>query len=305
MKTTYLLLLSGFFLLGGCKSDNDKIIEPIEIEVQDDFVVEKIQRSVLWNWANTRIGESGKYSSPNFYSFLDKYSNNELIGLEMHTSFASALTPTFNDPKNGNLPTFTKDMNDRLESIIYYNDSFPIIRLNDEFKGGVTIDIDNVNNSIQKFNAQEPSVGVAAKATVKDNLITVHTKTKFFKESEGRYYLSVLLLEDEVNSVQQVGAEIDSSYLHRKVLRASAIDGAMSDQKAYSNEPIINGNILADTELQDSFKLEYALTNNLPEGFVPWEFNKSNTSVVVIVWKQIGFTYNFNMINAVEVAFSE
>jgi hypothetical protein len=305
MKTIQLLIFSCLILIGGCKSDNEEIINPIDDEDKDSFVVEQIQRSILWNWASTRIGESGKYSSPAFYSLLDEYSNNELIGIEMHTSFGSALTPTFNDPGNNNVPTFTKDMNDRLEAIIYYKDSFPIIRLNDEHQGGVILDTDNIRNSISEFNAQELTLGIAAKATVENNVITVNTKTKFFKESEGRFHLSVLLVEDEVNSVQQVGAEKDSNYLHKKVLRASAINGTGSNQKAYTTESIVTGNITANTELQDSFKFEYTPTTNLPDGVVPWEFKKSNTSVVVIVWKQIGFTFNFDMMNVVEVAFTE
>lgn len=274
--------------LYSCKPDEGVETKPFEEEPLDGLTVEKVQRSLIWNWSTTELAECGDYSNKSFYGLIEEFSDNELIGIEFHSFVNSYLTNTFNNPNDGNRPYTTYTFNEGIEDYLNYNDSFPLLRLNNEFVGGVSVNSNAVSNEIRSYNQQEPLVGTTAKASVEDDIITVITKIEFFKEAQGKYLMSALFIEDEVVSIQKTGSGLNSNYLHKNVLRGSASRGTVRDQFLLTGEYLFDNSIDASTEINDTFRFKHEVTTRLQEGFVPWELQPQNLSVVVIVWELDG-----------------
>lgn len=298
MKKIFLFSLVASLFLFGCGPEEGGSTTPDENVGEQGLVVEKKQRSVLWYWTATWCGPCGSTGSPLFKTMLEDNVDNDMIAIDLHSSNSSRLVPGYIDPAD-NQPKVALEMAGQLAQQIRPNGYIPLFTLNNEFQGNSSVQTTSVNSKITAHNSNDPVLGVAAKATADGNTITVETRTKFFEDAPGDYYISVLLLEKDVVATQRVGGADDPNFGHKQVVRASVIDGEMHTQKGISVNTIAS-DASADAVIDGEYTLNWQKAQ-LPDGFSTWEFDKANTTAVVIVWTKNGETYD--TVNAIEVDF--
>ena len=125
-------------------------------------------------------------------------------------------------------------------------------------------------NSVENLLAKVPSAAVALNYSVSDNKMTVNTKTAFYNANEGSYYLSVLVLESDIDGSEDAGnysqaGTSDANYKHDFVLRASSVEN-----KAY-------GELLIENPMENE-SVEKSYTIELEEG---WK----NVNAIALLWK--------------------
>lgn len=109
-------------------------------------------------------------------------------------------------------------------------------------------------------------------ASLSGNILTVNTKTRFFQQAEGEFYLGVYIIEDNVIHQQ---ASRSSMANHKNVMRGSVGTGSFGVQLA-------SGTIDAGSE----FIQEYAAELNSG-------WNTDNIKLATIIWKKQGDLYLF------------
>jgi len=143
-----------------------------------------------------------------------------------------------------------------------------------------------LNNAKDAVNASQnisPTVNAGITATIKDNMLEVDTKVKFFQEVNGEFFLSLLIVEDGVIGYQSNRGD-DAN--HKKILRSSMLGGTFG-------QTIANGNIDVDTEF--SFK-------DSKEIDASWDID--NLEIAAIVWQKVSGNYEFKNANSVKASFS-
>lgn len=298
MKKLLSLGLIAAMFLASCGPDETTPVQKTGGESgEQGLTVEKTQRSILWYWTATWCPPCGSTGSPLFKQLIDENVGVDLIAIDLHSSNSSRLAPGYIDPAD-NAPKVALGMAGQLAQMIRPNGYIPLFTLNNEFQGNSSLNVGSVNEKILNNNAEEATVGVAASASVDGSTITVKTKTKFFSEGSGDYHISVLLLEKDVTAYQNVGGVDDNNFNHKKVVRASLMDGEMHNQKGISSESIASGTVAANTEIEGEYSLNYVKAQ-LPDGYSTWDFDKTNTTAVVIIWKKNGAIYD--TVNAIEI----
>ena len=301
MKKIFVLGLIASAFLFGCGPDDTSTTPQTTVGGGEggggtELTVENTQRSILWYWTATWCGPCGSNGSPLFKQIIDENEGVDIIAVDLHSSNSSRLTPGYTDPAdNSSKPTPAVS---QIALNIRPNGYIPLFTLNNEFQGNSSLNVGSVNSKIDANNLNDATVGVAASASADGNTITVKTKTKFFEETSGEYHISVLLLEKDVIAPQQVGGTLDNNFAHRQVVRASVVGGALHTQEGISNDAIASGSISADTEVEGEYTLEWEEVA-MPTGFSIWNFDKTNTSVVVVIWKKNGALYD--TVNAIEL----
>ena len=143
--------------------------------------------------------------------------------------------------------------------------------------------VENAGAAVDAAKNASPMVNAGITATIKDNILDVQAKVKFFQESDGEYYLSLLVVEDGVIEVQ---SNRGNDANHKKILRTSLKGGTFG-------QAIVSGTIEANSEF--SFTDSKALDT---------KWNTDNLEIAAIIWKKIGDTYEFENANSVDVSFS-
>jgi thiol-disulfide isomerase/thioredoxin len=295
MKKIFVLSLIASAFLFGC-SDDTTTTTPATTGGGDggggttELTVDNTQRSILWYWTATWCGPCGSSGSPLFKQMIDENEGVDIVAIDLHSSGSSRLVPG-NDV--GPYPFAPQ-----IALSIRPNGFIPLFTLNNEFQGNSSVNVGTVNSKIDAHNAMDATVGVAASASADGNTITVKTKTKFFEETSGDYHISVLLLEKDVIAPQQVGGTLDNNFAHRQVVRASVVGGSLETQEGISNDAIASGSISADTEVEGEYTIEWEKVD-MPDGYASWDFDKANTSVVVVIWKKNGTI--FDTVNTIEL----
>ncbi len=101
------------------------------------------------------------------------------------------------------------------------------------------------------------------------NTINIQTRTVFFEDAEGEFYLGVYLIEDGVlNSQAGQSGEVMHHYVMRDAVTSTTF-----------GELLGSGNIAAGSEFTHQFSADIS-------GYVP-----ENLDVVTIIWKKEGTTY--------------
>lgn len=143
--------------------------------------------------------------------------------------------------------------------------------------------IASAESAINDATATNPLANTGLIATIKDNLIEVNAKVKFFQEGTGDYHLSLLVIEDGVQEFQE---NRGNPATHKRVLRSSLGQGTFG-------EAIASGTVLADSEF--SLKLTKALDPL-------WV--SENIEIAAILWDKVDGRYQFVNANVVPVSFS-
>lgn len=151
----------------------------------------------------------------------------------------------------------------------------------DRATGGINIqgEINKVNAVVDAHIAGDVYVNSGFRSEIKDDVMTIETKTKFFKEVGGDVYLAVYLMEDKVIGYQSGHAD-GANTSHHHVLRGAAqLDGsAKAESWGYK---IGTGTTASGTTLDNKFTIDVK------------GYNKDNLEVAVVVWRKVGVRYQF------------
>jgi hypothetical protein len=130
-----------------------------------------------------------------------------------------------------------------------------------------------VKATVDSFAATQPVASTGFTYSINGSLLTVNTKTKFWMQGTGDYYLAAYIIEDSVYGTQQ--GKTGNVY-HRDVLRAS-----MTSSSSYG-VPLASGAISINSEYPQTFT--YALDPT-------WDMNR--IKVLTVIWKKALSKYAF------------
>lgn len=226
MKRTTLLFLALAFIFSSCNKD-----EETETSADQPFVPTQEQWGFAINYTATWCGPCGDWGAPLIHELSEA---GNVVAITAHGSgdpmFNSALYTSFDTdrPTGGTIPAFW--IGDKKSNIVSY---------------------------METLMQQTPIAGIVIESTRNDSTMTVKTKTEFFNEGSGKYFLSVLILEDGIDGsassgeYAQNGVINPTTYKHDFVLRASSISN-----NAYGEE------IVVDPEKGAVIEKEYVITLN-------------------------------------------
>ncbi|MFK7807888.1 MAG: Omp28-related outer membrane protein, partial [Saprospiraceae bacterium] len=220
----------------------------------------EVQNSLISKITATWCPPCGGWGWDFFHELEDDNSDKALViavhhsNSQLETPTSSALTDNFN---TNSQPRF-----------IFNNQDQGALPSNSADK---RIDIQNMVNT---NNASSPVVntGLQAFHDMDNNTITVKTKSKFFQEADGEYYLGVYVIEDDVEAPQ---APSNNITMHSNVLRT----GLSTDHFGVA---LASGTIAVDTETE----LEFSIDINS-------DWNMENVTMASIIWKSENGAYTF------------
>ena len=131
------------------------------------------------------------------------------------------------------------------------------------------------NQVDENFNAT-PIANAGMLVEKNGNTINVTTRTRFFQQTQGEYYLGVYVIENGVINFQQGQG---SNAVHKNVLRASMSSssfGIMIDE----------GTIPELSEYFHEFSIDIG------------NWNENNLEIAAILWERVGGSYNFVNVNS-------
>lgn len=129
-----------------------------------------------------------------------------------------------------------------------------------------------VKDSVDANFLKAPLANTGMDAFMTGDQLEVKTKTKFFQDADGEYYVGVYVIEDDVVHTQ---AGNSSMAIHKKIMRAS-VNGQ------HFGELLMNGAIAADTEFDHTFAMTLDPT-----------WNTDSIEIISIIWKKEMDTYQF------------
>lgn len=291
MKKLFTLAILAVFAFVGCKEGT----EPVEPTEEPGLEVENKQRSTLIYYTATWCGPCGSYGSPAFKAVTNAIDNSDLIAFDIHTGNAQ-LVAFYKNLEND---SFYVSSANRLLNNLPLPGSIPAFFLNGGYEG-TRVTTGDVQSAVNTYNATNPTVGVAAKAVSSGNNIEIETKAEFFKEAEGTYHLSALVIEKEVNFRQAVGGSYQESFDHKLIVKASARDGKLQSQNLYGDDPIATGTVAVGHTYEGKYTFEYSDNGTPSANFPNWQYQPTNTAIVVIVWKDLA-NGNKEIVNSVMV----
>lgn len=153
----------------------------------------------------------------------------------------------------------------------------PRFILNDEDKrasrSNAASKITEITGEIADMSAQSPVANVGFYAEMVDGKIEVQTKTKFFQEATGEYYLGVYTVEEGVvNNQSGQGANT----VHKTIMRASF------DADAFGSRLSMMNTLGAGMEFTNTHSID-----------IDSDWNTDKVSVIAMIWKKEGDKYAF------------
>lgn len=152
----------------------------------------------------------------------------------------------------------------------------PLFFLNNDNQGvssgNIAAKRNEIKEAVNDNFSMSPTAQTGMLLEVNNQQLTVFTKTRFFNNSEGDFYVGVYLIEKSVIH-NQAGTQNDGN--HKFVLRKSVTNDAFGEQ-------IAEGNISAGAEY--SFQSSLAVDAN---------FDVINHMVATVIWEYDGEKYNF------------
>ncbi|KAA5536414.1 Omp28-related outer membrane protein [Taibaiella lutea] len=146
---------------------------------------------------------------------------------------------------------------------------YPTFMVNNTDGGFILSSVQNVYNPVY---TTAPVVSPAGVYTIANNKITLNTKTKFWSNTTGDYYVAAYVVEDSVLATQNGQTGMVG---HHHILR-----GSMNTDLSPWGQNLVNGSVNANAEYTKAFTMDIA------QG---WVANK--LEVYVIIYKKEGTTY--------------
>jgi hypothetical protein len=202
----------------------------------------------------------------------------------------------------GNWHSYAKDLTSQASTLVdqqFGVNSFPTFLINNGIGGkmgkaqsGNTVQeyVDNVLGDVDAITNQEPIANAALKWEVANNSLTVNSRTRFFEDAEGEFYISIWVDEDGPTAPQ--AGYTNGIPAHHHVLRTA------TDQNAVFGVPLNN----AGEMMPKDTLIERTHTAEFPEGL--WK--KENATVTAIIWNVSGnLTKSYNVVNVSTDTFTE
>lgn len=195
MKKFSLIFLSSLIILFACNKKDDE--EPTET-----LVPTKTQWGFALNYTATWCGPCGAWGAPLIHEFEEA---GNVVAITAHSTgdpmYIAALYNSFENIRTsgGGIPSF--------------------------WVGDIKT---TAVGSMENLLAQTAIAGIALNSTMGSGTMTVKTKSEFFEDSPGDYYLVVLILESGIDGsgsagdYAQNGTAAPATYKHDFVLRASS-----------------------------------------------------------------------------------
>ena len=139
-------------------------------------------------------------------------------------------------------------------------------------RNSVAENISQISGKIADMNTQSPVANVGFYAEMKDGKIEVQTKTKFFQTSEGEYYLSLYVLEDDVTMMQSGRGLAE----HKAIMRTSF------DTEVFGSRLSMMNMLGAGMEITGTHSID-----------IDGSWDTDNLTVVGMIWKKEGDKYLF------------
>ncbi len=188
--------------------------------------------------------------------------NSNAVILQVHNSTSSVLNSSIATELQNNFPNCN------------YTPAWYVNGINRTHKTSSGIFLNqtkaNIKTAVDSTSASPVLANCSYTKTVSGYNLTVNTITKFFMDTVGEYYLSVLLVEDDVVAFQN---GIGNSAHHTSVLR-----GSMST--SVFGEMITSGSIAADT----TFAITFTKTLD-----ASWRLK--NVTLALVIWEKVGTDY--------------
>jgi hypothetical protein len=267
-----LLLLSFLALTIGFapSCEKEKVIEKEEEKKEEEKKEEKPANAVeeknmglVFKFTGTNCYYCGDWGWPFFKEMITLYHKKDAvcIGAYSQNQFAqlliSPIATAFDKrvPVTKGYPTFTGNFVDA-------------------WSGGNTLaGMKNViSTEISNHKSSEVIVNAGFTSTIEDDYMTVSTSTKFFKDTEGEYYIGVYMLENGVVA-NQSGPNGGPNAVHDCVLRSGNGD---------FGELISEGEVKSGKFIDRTIKLQ-----------INPSWKKENLNVFTIIWKKNGDKYDF------------
>jgi len=249
-KFFYLLMLTGI-LFTACKKDDDS--EDSQGDEQSQTLAPtQEQRGFAINYTGSWCYYCGQWGAGLIHDYANEAPDGAVICAHTGDPMSNPLFNSFTSDRTtgGGVPSF--------------------------WVGDVKIDQDNVNSAMPALLNQTPVAGVDFNYSVKDGEMKVDVMVKFFEQTQGDYYLSVLVLEDGIpggndapSDYQQNGTS-DPNYKHDFVLRASA-----TGNLAYGESIAVNP--AKDEEVTKSYTINVESSwDDIYAVCIVWKYDNSN-----------------------------
>jgi hypothetical protein len=225
-------------------------------------IVSPAQKVVITKIGATWCPNCGAAAWDNFDEMTKTYSGRAVF-VNIHPSSSSALHAPVAIDFAANLPNAWGQ---------------PLFYINRE-KYNTSNVIDNAGNAIITAEGKIPLANTGINARILGNTLNVDAKVQFFKEGNGDYYLSLLIIEDGAVANQ---ANRGSDMAHKQILRGVVTGNTL-------RVPIANGKVAANSEF------EFAASTTIEAGW-----NADNLEVIGIIWEKGGDDF-YEFINVEEI----
>jgi hypothetical protein len=272
------------------------------------------QRSLLIYSTATWCGPCGASGGPVFKNAINAMGTDDLICLDLHPALGSLsmLTPiALRDDKPAD-SVFFAPFSSQLYGACLPNGYIPHFYCDNSVLGNSGVTVEQIKDFASSYNANvAPQIGVALNATASGNDINIKYKMKALNADGGDYYTSLVVIEKSFNGYQNVSGVGNTAVDHKNIVRGSAKYSSINTSTTpWTNAPVAFGDVEMSnptngTEIEKTAKFTYKAPSQgfkdmldgqiKPQiggyGFGWWNFNKSNTAVVAIVWKKEGTSW--------------
>ncbi len=145
----------------------------------------------------------------------------------------------------------------------------------DRSGGGVNVNGEKakVEQAVKDHKAAAVVANVGFTTSYDGDKLMIDTRTKFFKEAQGNYNLTVFVLEDGVVGAQS-GHPNTPNVAHHHVVRGTAVAEGSSSVDVLEGMQIANGSIAAGSTYDQKFTFDVA------------GYDKANIEVIAVIWKK-------------------
>lgn len=236
-KQLYILyILAGLLIFTACEEVGPAInFETETITPIDTATNNETQRTILLE-EFTGVRCANCPAGAELAQQLADESGDRVIIVSIHSSGAFALP--YADQMD-----FRTPQGDKIENLLGKAAAYPSASINRKlFNGELTPIVTSTSwsNYINKELAEEPVLDIQLSTTLVNNQIEVFTDLKFLKEVATDIKLSVVILEDDIISPQNVNSVKIDDYVHQHVFRTmlTAFDGELIATGALSGDDI-------------------------------------------------------------------
>ena len=223
-----------------------------------EIEVPQTQRSLITKRTATWCSNCGAYAWDMMESFVNNHSERAIVLNAHHSSSSNFHTAV------------AQELVDNLQEAF----GQPTFYVNNERIGSGNTNTENtVNTKVMANEMSSPiaQVGVRAIFNPGDQEASIETRTEFFEDTEGEYFLSVWTA---IKSTTAFQAARGQNAQHKQILWESVTTSTFGDE-------ITSGNITNGSSFETSSTYTFG------------NYNETQLQVIAIIWKKVGEEYQF------------